>query len=375
MYRWANNSDLAAIKKLWANDFEAYEPYFSWYFKEGYLPERTLCYFADNTLAAMLQLAPYKLKLRGAELPIHYYVGVVTDPAFRGLGLGHALLQYTEQWLRQKGSAAAFFYTDIPRYYQPLGYRHCYQLKTLQLADEALTELATSQTDGGWRHIDWRLEWPVLDAIYQKMIRNYEGCILRTAADWFYYLGEQECDGAQILSLSGQAYLVAVQNKETLRIMELGFAEPRQIPQALAAAARLAKSKGLFCLEWAAPADIAVILPQFAAAGWQTKPFVMARLLDWPNILQTIKYPPALTGYLDLTIADERHIFELKNGTAQIVGKPTTENSIELGIAALTQLVLGVPNWAEEEAALSTEQKKWLAECFPPLNTWINEYT
>ena len=42
MYRWANNSDLAAIKKLWANDFEAYEPYFSWYFKEGYLPERTL---------------------------------------------------------------------------------------------------------------------------------------------------------------------------------------------------------------------------------------------------------------------------------------------------------------------------------------------
>jgi hypothetical protein len=92
-------------------------------------------------------------------------------------------------------------------------------------------------------------------------------------------------------------------------------------------------------------------------------------------VLLKINYPLHFTGCLDIMVDGERQAFQIANGKAQALVELPTENSIELSIATLTRLVLGVADWANEEAGLNAKQRQWLEQCLPPLTTWINEYT
>lgn len=376
MYRWATEADQPLIESLWKKDFEHHEPYFSWYFANAYRPERTLCDFEDGQLAANLQLAPYRLALRGAELDVQYYVGVITDPAFRGQGRGHALLRHTEQLLRRQDCAAALFYTDIPAYYMPLGYRHCYKQQVLRLPSARWQDLA-SAAQPGWRTLEGSGEWPLLDDIYRQMCSHYDGYIRRSANDWHYYLGEQICEGAVLRLLPQQAYLIAVPEQQQLRIYELGFVNQAGLQAALAEAGRLAESMQAVDLRWDAPADLPQRLPQLAANG-QSRPFVMARLLDWPQVLCAIHYPPELSCRVSLAVEEDGcsttcHL-QIAAGQAELLPQAAAA-PLCLSIAALTRLVFGDADWQQEAGNLTQQQKELLQQCWPPLNRWINEYT
>ena len=82
------------MKRLWAAAFGDEEPYFSWYFREIFRPQRTLAVFDGQEMLACLQLAPYTLSLHSQPLPVAYLVGVTTAEAFRHQGIGHRLLHY-----------------------------------------------------------------------------------------------------------------------------------------------------------------------------------------------------------------------------------------------------------------------------------------
>lgn len=275
MIRWAKTADKAAVMELWAVDFESYEPYYSWYFDTVYRTELTLCDFEGPRLAAALQLAPYTLALDGASLPICYVVGVITDPAFRRQGRGHALLRAAHDYLQREGYAAALLYTDISDYYAPLGYAHCYRQQTLCLPAEALT-LAETTAKLPLHESDLLGEIPALQEIYQRMTARYDGYILRTEQNWQNYLGEQACDKARLLLAEGQAYALYVLQQNKLHIVELGFADEAALAAALAAVALQAREAAATELLWHAPTDAPHLLPYLPAAYWQARPFVMA---------------------------------------------------------------------------------------------------
>lgn len=347
MYRWAENEDQAAVMALWAQDFESYEPYYSWYFKDVYQPTLTLCDFDGPRLLAMLQLAPYTLALRGTAVQAAYLVGVITDPAFRGQGRGQALLGRAHDWLREQGYLAALLYTDIPGFYQPLGYRHCYQRHALDLpAAQFPLFLLPGACQGAWRAGDLDADMPAVAEIYTSMTKRYDGYIRRTREDWQKYLGEHNCDGA-LLTLAGeQAYLLYTLDQEKLRIIELGFADAGFLAGSITCAVRLAEAAGAARLIWPAPFDAPQLLPQIPAKLWQPQPFVMARWLEEPAAVRAFNCPAA-----------ERQILA------------------RLDTAALTKLLFGVEGALAEDSKLMPEERQRLAERFPPLPLWVNEYT
>ena len=332
---------------LWAEDFESYEPYFSWYFNTVYRPELTLCDFDGPNLAAMLQISPYTLQLRGAALPAAYLVGVITGPAFRGQGRGRALLLAAQQRLEEQDYAAALLYTDIPGFYAPLGYSHCYQRRRLNLPANMLpqlTPLAKGQLS--WSAGDMERDIPALAAIYGSMTARYAGYIQRSREDWAKYLGEHNCDQARLALAGGRAYLLYRPDKADLQVIELGFADAPALTEALAEAARLAAGAGAERLLWPAPPDAPRLLPHITAEYWQPQPFAMARLIDLRSVLQTLACPPPA-----------RRIVE------------------RLDIAAATRLIFGVAGALDGSAGLTAQERSMLTEIFPPLPLWINEYT
>ena len=347
MYRWAEDKDKRAVMALWAADFESYEPYYSWYFSTVYRPEFTLCDFDGPRLAAMLQLAPYTLWLRGADLPVVYLVGVITDPDHRGQGRGHALLGEAQDRLAIKGYAAALLYTDVPGFYAPLGYRHCYKRQQLDLPGSMLAVFAAFGTGAAiWRDGSLKGDIPALSAIYQRMTACYEGYIRRGRDDWEKYLGEHNCDKAMLTLAEDRAYLLCVPEGEKLRIIELGFADTPCLTEALAQAARLALAAGLKGISWHAPLDVPGLLPLIPPGLWQACPFVMARLINVQTVLDALACPPAVRRIL-----------------------------ARLNTPDLTQLIFGVTGAPEECAGLDTKERHLLAESFPALPGWINEYT
>lgn len=281
MYRFAQAADKAAIMKLWAVDFESYEPYYSWYFNNIYRPERTLCDFEGEQLAAALQFAPYTLALGGAALKICYMVGVITDPAMRKQGRGHALLRYAHDYLQQQGYDAALLYTDIPGFYAPLGYRHCYRQQTLRITAGAVALTKTGGPESPPLQARSLLrEIPALSEIYGKMTARYEGYIRRTEENWRNYLGEQACDNARLLLAEGQAYALYTVDKEKLHVVELGFADEAALAAVLTGLALQARGANVPALLWHGPDDAPLLLPQIPASDWQERPFVMALPLN-----------------------------------------------------------------------------------------------
>ena len=347
MYGWAEDNDKQAVMDLWAEDFESYEPYFSWYFNTVYQPGLTLCDFAGPHLAAMLQISPYTLQLRGVALPVAYLVGVITGPPWRGQGRGKALLLEAQRRLESQGFAAALLYTDIPGFYAPLGYSHCYRQQQLNLSDAMLTQLAgQGSSQVSWREGDISGGIPALSAIYSNMTGRYDGYIPRSREGWAKFLGEHNCDQARLILAAGQAYLLYTLDTEKLQVIELGFADAPALTEALAEAAGRAKAAGLQRLHWPAPPDAPQLLPQLPPQCWQPKPFVMARLADCQSVLELFSAPPAVR---------------------QILAR--------LDIATATRLIFGVTGALEENTGLTLAERSVLTELFPPLPLWINEYT
>lgn len=347
MYRWAECEDKPTIMALWSEAFESYEPYYSWYFNTVFQPKLTLCDFRGTTLAAMLQIAPYTLSLRGAALKAAYLVGVITAPAFRGQGLAMALVEEAHIWLAQHGYVAALLYTDIPGFYEPLGYRHCYkrQLLDLPTAQFILFDKANSnQSD--WREGSLSEDIPTLSAIYKSMTAHYEGYIQRNQENWRVYLGEHNCDNARLTLAKNRAYVLYKMDKETLQVIELGFVDKLALEEALEKTTHLGVSTGAKSINWPAPLNAPQLLPQISADFWQPQPFVMARMLSKQSVAEALGCSLKLRRLLEW-----------------------------LQMEMLTHLIFGVEYTPNSCPELSPKEKQLLAEIFPPLPLWINEYT
>ena len=129
--RYATTNDKEAVMQLWAEAFGADEPY--------------LCLFDEQHLVSSLQYAPKRLCLHHQELPVAYLVGVCTSKVHQGHGYARKLLRHIRKEL-QKNYQLLMLYTDIPDFYRPLGFTHCYQLNRYHFPAQAEDTLPT-----GWQ--------------------------------------------------------------------------------------------------------------------------------------------------------------------------------------------------------------------------------
>ncbi|MDO4581450.1 MAG: GNAT family N-acetyltransferase [Bacillota bacterium] len=247
--RYASAEDTPEVKALWAQAFGDRQPYYDWYFRRVYRPERTLLGFSDGAAATMLQLAPRRLSLRGEPLNACYIVGVATAPAYRRRGYSHRLLRYALGELHHGNCAVALLNTDLDGFYEPLGFTPCYTLRPLLFPAKA-GEL------GGWRETrapnDGFLSGCA--AVYQRMTAALDGYVLRSAGDLRRYIEDWLCDGGSLLlHQSAAAYLLWYADGDYCRLVEAGYADAAALRMALSAAQAVAARDGLRQLLWNAP--------------------------------------------------------------------------------------------------------------------------
>lgn len=264
--RYANINDTSRIKQLWSTAFESNEPYFSWYFSRVYDPAHTLCAVVNNFIAANIQLAPYHISLQGKVFPCAYFVGVITDPAYRNCGLAGSLIKYALNQLKAEGYAAALLYTDIPDFYRQFGFEHQYKLRRICLQINQQSSPYPWQT----RKID---NTTITDCskIYTTMTSNFDGYIIRKTQNWQIYLEELLGDGGNICILKDKAYLLYLPDKQSLRLREVGYCDKDSLLQALAKANQLGCAANATNILWDAP----ITAPLDIQPHEQETPFAM----------------------------------------------------------------------------------------------------
>ncbi len=353
--RYANNYDTPAIKELWKSEFESWEPYFSWYFTRVYRPELTLVCCDGSEIVAVTQIAPYLLNLRSTKVTAAYLVGVVSSPARRGEGFGRAIIKYTIAELKQKNISTALLYSDIPDFYLPLGFRHCYW-------QQYLSWPAKSGETTLWRKgAICADDIYAIDKIYRQMHIGCHGQLLRNLSNWQKLLEEAECDQATI-EIASNSYLISYTEGSSLRLREMGYTDQDAFTSAKTKATSIAASKGLSNVDWNAPID----LPSDPTV--KTHPFVMARLVDYQNLLPILPYPTDTAASFQFTI-DQDPPFCLNIGNGGMIMPVATD------IGSLTQLVFGAKAADTSHFEATSQTLTLLNKCFPPMRCRINEYT
>ena len=244
---YANAADKPAVMQLWAEAFGDEQPYFNWYFNTVYRPKRTLCLFADGRLVSSLQYSPKQLSLHHSELPVAYLVGVATSKAYRGRGYARKLLNYIRDELKSSYQLL-MLYTDIPDFYRPLGFTHCYCLKRHTFL--AASDMAMPQ---GWQLGSLSSQDIALyNDIYQQMTANMDGYIIRNSSNWREFIEDFLCDGGS-LYFNRNAYLLWMIDNRQCRIKEIGYRQDKDLTAALQLARYIAAREGYPTISWDAP--------------------------------------------------------------------------------------------------------------------------
>lgn len=250
---YATTQDKAEIIRLWQEAFGDDEPYTSWYFANIYQKERTFCLYGDEKKPgkkpiSVIQFAPYSLFLHGESIDVCYLVGVCTDSRYQGQGYAAKLMRYAINELSSR-FRLIMLYTDIPAFYQPFGFSHCYGQQTINIPAAPSADIP---------HIWQRSSLIPADIascqrIYQQMTSELNGYILRSEDNWRNYLADFLC-GEGRLYLKDDAYLLWFVDEDRIaKIKEIGYSSQAALGEALDLAAHIAKSNGLAQISWQAP--------------------------------------------------------------------------------------------------------------------------
>lgn len=144
MIRFSLDSDLDQLKALWEEAFgdtpEDTEDYFARRHQNGCM----LVDVRENEIAGMLSLLPVTLASQGREFPARYIYGVATKQSFRGRGISTQLMEYTHEFMKNRGEKAAILVPASPSlfdFYGKRGYKTVFFLDTIQVEANKIPSL------------------------------------------------------------------------------------------------------------------------------------------------------------------------------------------------------------------------------------------
>lgn len=385
IYRFAQAEETAKVKELWAYSFEHDEPYFSWYFNTIYRPELTLGAWREGRLLAALQFAPYRLQLRKAVINACYIVGVSVHPAFRREGLGGRLLEEAIAYLSSGDYDAALLLPlpGVAPFYRRHNFGYAYSEHHWQLP---LADLAPwRQGSGGrWQELTQPEQTiPLLDQIYRQMTAGLNAYALRGHKQWRdNILGEHASEQGHGYLLFQEekpcAYLLYTLKNRLFAIRELGFISGPARDEALAFAFRHQSEADQFF--WRAPATDLAFTRLNKPQGISVRPFVMATLVNIPQLLAKIPFSENLEGEMRLCLNNMPDLqLNLRKGQAQALTNPIRANLPELHLSLENFSILvfgqaGCEQLSREGQLQADPQALALAKAmFPPQTNWLGE--
>lgn len=93
MIRFAQDSDIDKLKKLWKLCFGDSDSYIDLVFSNKFVPQNTIIYQIDNIVVASLYMQTYSMRVYNHILPIYYLAGLSTHPDYRNKGIMSRLIK------------------------------------------------------------------------------------------------------------------------------------------------------------------------------------------------------------------------------------------------------------------------------------------
>lgn len=412
-FHLVDDNQLEQVKDLWDYCFEKREePFFKFYFQEYCLQENNVIGGFEQIddseyLRTMVHINPYRLQIRGQELPVPYLVGVATAPEARGQHLMGKLMKTTFEALRTQGIFMAFLMPIYAGIYTPYEFAFCYDrlkyvweigslaLPPLDAESKKLTlvymQVKSSEQNEEAPIYDEALA-EILGYVYDAYTAEINGAPKRNDMQWHKlltaYVHEQL--KAIIVHKDGvpqgyMLYRICEQRFEVVELVALTMAAKLRMLAFIEGHKSEAKQAEYLAEAW----DKTYSYLLNAEQAPQKRPFMMARCIDAKGLLQGMKKLPKdaeeLKGSLVLLLRDS--VLQRNNQLLELHcqgGKLEVQNSIDkeqvsMDMSAFTQMFMGYMTATEladngKLQCTDVEALRFLDKLFPKQRNWINEY-
>lgn len=211
--------EMPLAKALWKQAFGDSDAFIDWYFENKVPAGQSLGVF-DGGLVSVVHMIPYTISVQHRPLKTAFIAGAATDRARRGEGLMRTLLRESLALMRRQGILLTHLYPFNHGFYERLGwaaYAHVHRQNVAaspQIRRAEVMETADAS---------------MLEPLYKKMMRHFDGYVVRTAREWEWRLGELKTDGGKAAVLiendAAAAYMLYYKEAGTANVIETVYAD------------------------------------------------------------------------------------------------------------------------------------------------------
>ncbi|NLC44673.1 MAG: GNAT family N-acetyltransferase [Clostridiales bacterium] len=389
MIRLAREGDTPQIRDLWSYCFDDSPEFIDFFFNTCYLPGNTLIAEEGDRIQSSLQLLPYRMQLRGREVPVYYIVGVGTWPEYRGQGLVKKLLLYADNVMKERGYDISILLPFQYDFYRKYGWEVCYDLLIYREVISNSVIAAPKQqikagTGGSFRKVNLNVDLNKLTDCYFNYMNGYNGYILRGPNEWAKLIKDLEMDNgfayAYEFNNETQGYILYAIEDKTLAIQELIYTTATSKHNLLNLA--LSHMGQVDNIIRKAPIWDTDYLSMLDSRGkLEKETFVMGRIHRMIGAIGGLDYigDPFVLQVKDDFYHDNNGCYEIKqrNGKAK-VSRVIEEPDITINIQCLSQLLWGylsVENaYRENRLSCSKEESlQNLMKLFPHMYNYMTE--
>ncbi len=265
---------------LWKEAFDDSDAFISWYFDNKVKAGSSLGLFEKGALVSVLHMIPYTISIQGRHVPTAYIAGAATAKSRQGQGLMKKLLHETLVHLKSRGIAITHLYPFKHEFYEKFGWA-TYSYVSRQVVKDVAPKKGADVIE--------TKDLSLFKTLYDRMMREYDGFVVRSEREWQWRLDELMIDGGRTAVLlkrgSARAYMLYYENDGTAKVIETVYHDEQDIGALLG----YILHQGYKSVDYFIPAQ-----------AQHAEKFGMARIVD-VNALLTALGAEALIEHIDIT--------------------------------------------------------------------------
>ncbi len=221
--RLLEKEDMPEAKALWKEAFSDSDAFIEWYFKNKVLPGNSMGLY-DGGLVSVLHMIPYTIRLQGKPVKSLMIAGAATKQERRGEGHMKELLLEALVEMRSRGIFVTQLYPFKHSFYERFGWA-----TVTHMHRAAVTEAPLRRDVEAYDTDDTR----GLEPVYNRMMRGFDGCVVRGSREWRWRMGELKADGGRAVALiqgyAPCAYMLYYANKNKAEVIETAYTDEADV--------------------------------------------------------------------------------------------------------------------------------------------------
>ncbi len=221
--RLLGKEDMPEAKALWKEAFSDSDAFIEWYFKNKVLPGNSLGLY-DGGLVSVLHMIPYTIRMQGKPVKSLMIAGAATKRERRGEGHMRELLLEALAEMRSRGIFVTHLYPFKHSFYERFGWEtvtHVHRNTVTEAPPRRSIEVI--ETD----------DFLALEPIYNRMMRGFDGFVLRSSLEWRWRMGELKADGGCAAVLiradAAVAYMLFYKENSKAEVIETAYSDEADI--------------------------------------------------------------------------------------------------------------------------------------------------